>query len=109
MILFGEISILFLYHFHSDHRFPPFLLYVRWKSGVTFVRRCFRDDLVESIYKLSNKIRDFRVNLFFFFLKKYPLFCFFVAIFDLVYDVEAGYILPSLTASSIWKSFLEHE
>ena len=25
-------------------RFPPFLLYVRWKSGVTFVRRCFRDD-----------------------------------------------------------------
>ena len=24
--------------------FPPFLLYVRWKSGVTFVRRCFRDE-----------------------------------------------------------------
>ena len=23
--------------------FPPFLLYVRWKSGVTFVRRCFCD------------------------------------------------------------------
>ena len=23
--------------------FPLFLLYVRWKSGVTFVRRCFRD------------------------------------------------------------------
>ena len=31
------------YHFDSDPRFPPFLLYVRWKSGVTFVRRCFRD------------------------------------------------------------------
>ena len=25
------------YHFDSDPRFPPFLLYVRWKSGVTFV------------------------------------------------------------------------
>ena len=33
------------YHFDSDPRFPPFLLYVRWKSGVTFVRRCFRDVL----------------------------------------------------------------
>ena len=31
------------YHFDSDPRFPQFLLYVRWKSGVTFVRRCFRD------------------------------------------------------------------
>ena len=29
--------------FDSDPRFPPILLYVRWKSGVTFVRRCFRD------------------------------------------------------------------
>ena len=29
----------------SDPRFPPFLLYVRWKSGVTFVRRCFRDGI----------------------------------------------------------------
>ena len=26
------------YHLDSDPRFPPFLLYVRWKSGVTFVR-----------------------------------------------------------------------
>ena len=24
--------------------FPPFLLYVRCKCGVTFVRRCFRDE-----------------------------------------------------------------
>ena len=32
------------YHFDFDPRFPPFLLYVRWKSGVTFVRRCFHDD-----------------------------------------------------------------
>ena len=28
----------------STPDFPPFLLYVRWNSGVTFVRRCFRDD-----------------------------------------------------------------
>ena len=33
------------YHFDSDPRFPPFLLCVRWKSGVTFVRRCFRDEI----------------------------------------------------------------
>ena len=25
-------------------RVPPFLLNVRWKSGVTFVRICFRDE-----------------------------------------------------------------
>ena len=33
----------------SDPRFPPFLLYVRWKSGVTFVRRCFRDACDEGL------------------------------------------------------------
>ena len=26
-------------------RFPPFLLYIRWKSGVTFLWRCFRDNI----------------------------------------------------------------
>ena len=31
--------------FDPDPRFSPFSLYVRWKSGVTFVRRCFRDDV----------------------------------------------------------------
>ena len=31
------------YHFDSDPRIPPFTLYVRWKSGVTFVWRYFRD------------------------------------------------------------------
>ena len=30
-------------NFNSDPRFPPLLLYVRWKAGVTFVRRYFRD------------------------------------------------------------------
>ena len=31
--------------FSDEHRCPLgyLLLYVRWKSGVTFVRRCFRD------------------------------------------------------------------
>ena len=28
------------FHFDCDPRFPPFLLYVRWKFGVTCVRRC---------------------------------------------------------------------
>ena len=41
---YGDISKFFtFYHFNFDPRFFPFLLYVRWKSGVTFVRRCFRD------------------------------------------------------------------
>ena len=41
---YGEISnIITFYHFHSNPRFSLFLLYVRCKSGVTFVRKCFRD------------------------------------------------------------------
>ena len=31
------------YHVSINPRFPPFLLYVRCKSGVTFVRKCFLD------------------------------------------------------------------
>ena len=43
-----EISKFFtFYHFDSDPRFPPFLLYVRWEFGVTFVRRCFRDGMIK--------------------------------------------------------------
>ena len=37
------MKIIHFYHFDSDPRFPPFLLYVRWKSGVTVALRCFRD------------------------------------------------------------------
>ena len=37
------MNIIHFFHFDSDPRFPPFLQYVRLKSGVTFVRRCFRD------------------------------------------------------------------
>ena len=45
-MIFGEIlNIFHFYHFDSDPTFPPFLLYARWKSGVTFIRRCFRDDI----------------------------------------------------------------
>ena len=43
MILWRNIENNPFYHFDSNPRFPPFLLYVRWKSGVTFVRRSFRD------------------------------------------------------------------
>ena len=43
IILWRNIEKLIFYHFYSDPRFPLFLLSVRWKSGVTFVRRCFRD------------------------------------------------------------------
>ena len=40
------MKIIHFHHFDSDPRFPQFLLYVRWKSGVTFVRRCFRDGIL---------------------------------------------------------------
>ena len=32
------------YRFNTNPRFPPFLLYVKCKSGVTFVQRCFSDN-----------------------------------------------------------------
>ena len=51
MILWRNIENYPFYHFDSDPRFPPFLLYVRWKSGVTFVRRCFRDDVLKENLK----------------------------------------------------------
>ena len=31
--------------FNTNSRFPPFLLYLRCKSGVTFLRRSFRDEM----------------------------------------------------------------
>ena len=34
---------LYFFIFNTNPRFPPFLLYVRCKSGVTFIRRSFRD------------------------------------------------------------------
>ena len=43
MILWRNIENYHFDHFDTNPRFPPFLLYVRWKSGVTFVQRCFRD------------------------------------------------------------------
>ena len=48
------MKIIHFYHFDSDPRFPPFLLYVRWKSGVTFVRRCLRDVFYFAKYNGSN-------------------------------------------------------
>ena len=43
MILWRKTDNYPFLSFYSDPRFPPFLLYVRRKSGVTFVRRCFRN------------------------------------------------------------------
>ena len=34
--------------FNTNPRFPPFLLYVRCKSGVIFIRRSFRDEQSET-------------------------------------------------------------
>ena len=51
----GEIlKIIHFYHFDSDPRFPQSLLYVRWKSGVTFVQRCFRDESVVDTFEENN-------------------------------------------------------
>ena len=36
--------------FNTYSRFPPFLLYVRCKSGVTFIRRSSRDALDDTVY-----------------------------------------------------------
>ena len=55
MILWRNIEIFTFYHFDFDPRFPPFLLYSRWKSGVTFVRRCFRDVILGTFRLLTMK------------------------------------------------------
>ena len=39
------MKIITFYQFDTNPRFPPFLLYVRCKFGVTFVQRCFRDEM----------------------------------------------------------------
>ena len=44
MILWRNIENQPFLLFQFRPQISPFLLYVRWKSGVTFVRRCFRDD-----------------------------------------------------------------
>ena len=48
--------------FDSDPRFPLFLLYVRWKSGVTFVRRRFRDDRYQP--SVSVLEQDYEKNVY---------------------------------------------
>ena len=57
MILWRNIENYPFYHFDSDPRFPPFLLYVKWKSGVTFVWRCFRDVYFFLIISLKHRLR----------------------------------------------------
>ena len=49
------------FYFDSVPRFPPFLLYVRWKSGVTFIRRCFRDAFAAIIFT-SNIVGDVNIS-----------------------------------------------
>ena len=43
LVLWRNIENYPSYHFDSDPKFPQLVLYVRWKSGVIFVRRCFCD------------------------------------------------------------------
>ena len=61
------------YHFDSNPRFPPFLLYVRCKFGITFVRRCFRDAssyfqdvdqcTLNTLHRSWRKCQQFRADL----------------------------------------------
>ena len=44
--------------FNTNPRFPPFLLYVRCKSRVTSVRRCFRDARLWSLsFRNGTKVK----------------------------------------------------
>ena len=57
ILFYGEmLKIITFYHFDSDPRFSPFLLhvYVMFKSGVTFVGRCFRDGMARELQNLPN-------------------------------------------------------
>ena len=63
---YGEISkIINLYHFHFNPRLPLFLLYVRWKSGVTFVWRCFCEVCPKMLPRdrLERQVHSFFKNL----------------------------------------------
>ena len=74
MILWRNIEIFkffTFYHFDPDPRFPPFLLYVRWKSGVSFVRRCFRDGKVTSLMLHIKCEEVFQMRLNILFYRKY--------------------------------------
>ena len=66
MILWRNIETNPFKLFRFGPRFSPFLLYVRWKSGVTFVRRCFRDVLVVAFtgFSFSSKFSYFFVVFF---------------------------------------------
>ena len=39
--------------FNTNPRFPPCLLYVRCKSGVTFIRRIFRDVYISQLIRFA--------------------------------------------------------
>ena len=73
------------YHFDSDPRFPPFLLYIKWKSGVTFVRRCFRIFFFFIRFSIVYCIRLCVVVFFLllFFVCLFFLFFFVVVVFHL--------------------------
>ena len=82
------MKIIDFYHFDSDPRFPPFLLYVRWKSGVTFVQRCFCDVYLSHCYMWSSRVIPIRLP--FFELFQFRLFSFsyglLMKIFQLITD-----------------------
>ena len=60
MILWRNFHFL---SFNTNPRFPPFLLYVRCKSGVTFVRRCFRDEQILTLIALSSYHNPFNASI----------------------------------------------
>ena len=95
-MIYGEIlKILHFYHFDSDPRFPPFLLYVRWKSGDTFVRRCFRDVLSITITCLCNILRFFTtVKLVIIKIKKYLNEAVLTSINDVCFTAKINKCIP---------------
>ena len=51
----NEIQAIF-FIFNTNPRFPPFLLYLRCKSGVTFIQRSFRDEPTKCLLRFEKKL-----------------------------------------------------
>ena len=88
---YGEISkINNLYHFHLNPRLPLFLLYVRWKSEVTFVWRCFCDVCPHQVVEKCFLEIDYYVRYIFFFrnlpFKHFCLSSFFSREYNYIYS-----------------------
>ena len=100
MILMRNLENITFYHFNINPRFPPFLLYVRCKSGVTFVRRCSRDaNFVCVDVGLFDVVHGIKTIVHHFYLL--------AASGNLFLKYEWCPEKCNLTANNIWKAFMK--